>query len=43
MSHLWLTDKYGLIAGAAMVLSLAAAPVHAQGVPQDLICAHAVM
>ena len=34
MSHLSLTDKYGLIAGAAMVLSLAAAPVHAQGVPR---------
>ena len=34
MTRLGLIDKCSLIAGAAMVLSLAAAPVHAQGVPR---------
>ena len=33
MSHLRLTDKCSLIAGAAMVLSFAATPVHAQSAP----------
>jgi hypothetical protein len=33
MRHLWLTSKCSLIAGAAMALSFAAAPLHAQGAP----------
>src|SRR5215472_4798652 len=33
MNEPGLSNKYGLIVGAAMVLSFAAAPVHAQGAP----------
>src|ERR1700756_5673304 len=33
MSHLRLPSRYRLIAGAAMALSFAAGPVHAQGAP----------
>jgi hypothetical protein len=33
MNEQGLPNKYGLIVGAAMVLSFAAAPVHAQGAP----------
>ena len=33
MSHLRLTSKCGLIAGAALALCFAAAPLHAQSVP----------
>ena len=33
MSQIELTSKYGVIAGAAMLLSFAAAPAHAQGFP----------
>ena len=33
MSQLGITSKCSLVAGAAMLLSFAAAPIHAQGVP----------
>jgi hypothetical protein len=41
-SELRVTSNCNLIAGAVMLLSFAAAPVHAQ-VPQDLTCAAARM